>query len=245
MTLASDADEPIDLQQGEVLEEEKISPSKVQSGHNKLWLAFSCLSIISITSLGFLCVMYTTLSDIHVSVKNTEVVLSEQQEALKRLDAHLDQAVDTIDQKIATESKNMDDQRQQVAGLAQSIRQDLQTVTKAVDQLQHQLLSFKSGVNQPDLSDPHITKAYSIFGVESYGVVLQDDNGNFEIAQIGKELSIGVISSITADAVHVGNWIIIPKIRLDQVHAIDASPLPATESSVTVMNSADDKGVVK
>lgn len=52
-------------------------------------------------------------------------------------------------------------------------------------------------------------KDYTIYAVENYGVVLQDRQGNFILAQINKPLDIGTINAITDDFVLAGSYRII------------------------------------
>lgn len=55
------------------------------------------------------------------------------------------------------------------------------------------------------------TTDYTIYGDASYGVILQDKNGNYIIAQINKELPIGMITSISRNEVIAGDYIITRK----------------------------------
>ncbi|MFT6835072.1 MAG: hypothetical protein ACJA0H_001106, partial [Francisellaceae bacterium] len=50
------------------------------------------------------------------------------------------------------------------------------------------------------------TDQYTIFAIESYGIVLQDKNANFILAQINKKLDIGFITAITEDFVIAGDY---------------------------------------
>ena len=52
-------------------------------------------------------------------------------------------------------------------------------------------------------------KDYTIYAVENYGVVLQDRQGNFILAQINKPLDIGTINAITDDFILAGSYRII------------------------------------
>lgn len=62
------------------------------------------------------------------------------------------------------------------------------------------------------------TKEYTIYAVESYGVVLQDKNANFILAQINKKLDIGFITAITEDFVIAGNYRItqLPRFKTNE-----------------------------
>ena len=60
------------------------------------------------------------------------------------------------------------------------------------------------------MSDQEVTHQYRIYAVNDYGLVLQDESGNFMIANIGRELgSLGTIRKITADKVIVGKYQIV------------------------------------
>ncbi|WP_119344743.1 hypothetical protein [Facilibium subflavum] len=55
-----------------------------------------------------------------------------------------------------------------------------------------------------------VSSQYRIYSINSYGLVLEDTNGNYIIATIGKNLpNAGDISSITADQVIAGDYQII------------------------------------
>ncbi|MCF6777360.1 hypothetical protein L3V83_12385 [Thiotrichales bacterium 19X7-9] len=52
------------------------------------------------------------------------------------------------------------------------------------------------------------TDQYTISGIAPYGVIIQDKQGNFLIARLNKQLSVGVITAITQHYVIAGDYVI-------------------------------------
>jgi type II secretory pathway component PulM len=74
-----------------------------------------------------------------------------------------------------------------------------------------------------NLNVDKVATNYRIYSANSYGLVLQAENGTFTIATIGKELpKLGEITSITANEVVAGNYKIITDPRGFTVNKTDA-----------------------
>ncbi|MCF6767233.1 hypothetical protein L3V86_02485 [Thiotrichales bacterium 19S11-10] len=144
----------------------------------------------------------------------TENTINHQTSTLNTMNQTLKQ----ISQSIANSAQN---QSNLEAKISQQITKTSQNTDKSMQTLEHILKILDT---QPEhlekSSKTHMisfsqapegyqkTDQYTLSGVAPYGIILQDNKGHFLIAQINKQLSVGIISVITEHYVIAGKYVI-------------------------------------
>ena len=147
-------------------------------------------------------------------VKQTNQRLKDVTEQMKVTNSTLKQTSKDLAAKQKTLSKEVGQLGQKLKGKSADIQDKLKKeadqLGKVIDQLDQDHSQIRKTVSLYNSitgkHDYQKTDKYHIYGVENYGVVLKDSNGNYTIAQINKRLSIGVITAITADYVIAGDY---------------------------------------
>ncbi len=188
----------------------------------KLWL------LIVVVVIAFLSILLglssqnqlSTLSTQHQKVLQAD--FSEQNNVLAQLQQTDTQNQQTITQTLQQISSQAQTNQQALLQAVMVDQQQSKTTSTAIAQLQQQMTqlqktvtavsAMKNSTTQAQAKPQKIATGYNIFGVEPYGVVIQNAQGEFQIARIGQQLDIGEITAISANAVQAGDWTIVPKV---------------------------------
>lgn len=178
---------------------------------------FAVLAVVIILLLGVLALVWQVQHNSAQTRAQVASVLAAQTTTLQQLSQTVtlqEQGMNSALQQLTT----------QTAAGTQSLKQQLTVnveqqaaITQTVNQLQQELQSLSKTLATPAhtttvvAQDPaqKIAAGYHLYGVEPYGVVIQNPQGQFEIARIGKILPIGEITAISSTAVQAGAWTII------------------------------------
>jgi len=149
------------------------------------------------------------------SIALQQSLLTHLQQSLSKQESATDSAIQHLDDSLKQDNQSL---LQRIAQQQSQQKQTLQRLSTQLTQSISELKAVETKIKNSadgtlpqasvDIHADKIAKGYRIYGVEPYGVVIQDPKGQFEIARIGKQLSLGIVTAITANAVHVGPWVI-------------------------------------
>ncbi|MCF6764751.1 hypothetical protein L3V82_03120 [Thiotrichales bacterium 19S3-7] len=162
----------------------------------------------------------TQINKIASSVKSNH---QTQTKILSNLDQHakaiasINAGYGQINQTINATAKNQSIMQGKLTNQFQQISKSITNNTQSLDAI---LKLLNAQTSQGNHQEPAIssilsipkgfkhTDQYTINGVAPYGVILQDSKGNFLIAQLNKQLSVGTISVITQGYIIAGDYVI-------------------------------------
>jgi hypothetical protein len=186
----------------------------------KLWLSL-LLTLIVMLSVW---IGLSNQAQLNALVRDHEKVVqsdfNEQGSALVQIQQLVTQNQQTLLQAVQQMSSQTQTNQDALLQAINQQQQQTKAMVETVNQLQQQLQQLQkttaakaTPLGQLTDTQPNdtrkITTEYHIFSVEPYGVVIQNDKGQFQIARIGKRLDLGQITAISADAVQAGEWTIV------------------------------------
>lgn len=184
-------------------------------------------------------VLQSHIEDQAGAIRNTlsNIIHAEAEQVRKSADAKIAE----LKQVILNSNTETVTQLQQVQMKIDEVQKQTKSLDKVSDDLAKQFSSKIAQMTannaasdnanlQPIIAMPttvdKVATNYKIYSANSYGLVLQSNNGTFTIANIGKMLpSLGEITSMTANEVIAGNYKIISDpqgFKLDESAAISA-----------------------
>ena len=165
------------------------------------------------------------MSDDHQKVLQSD--LNQQSDVLAQLQQVITQSQQNINQTLQQVSSQTQTNQQALLQAINQQQQQNKAIVATVTQLQQQMQALQKTVNVDATAaakaassgnsagqtpSNKISPDYHIFAVEPYGVIIENNQGQFQIARIGKKLDIGAITSISATEVKAGDWSIVPAI---------------------------------
>ena len=200
---------------------------------------FICIGVLLLTFILLVIVLSDQSSNakhIHANqeiLRSVEISQENNTTRIQRLDSKLSKMsreVVTTDKKLikgvisATKNNSAiltqtEKVNTQLKGLNSSIHSRLSTQEKELNRLitnlkkDYQVINDSANKLAAAHTGNHLveSKEYRIYATTPYGVTLQDKAGNYIVAQINKDLSIGTISAISESKVIAGNQYITPQ----------------------------------
>ncbi|TNF65961.1 MAG: hypothetical protein EP298_10470 [Gammaproteobacteria bacterium] len=139
--------------------------------------------------------------------------INKQTKAITSIDNNYNQVNQMINSAVKNQSliqsklsQQFEQTNKAISNNAQSLAQILKLLNMKLGQLSDQNSSLHSILNTPQGFKR--TDQYTISSIAPYGVIIQDKQGNFLIARLNKQLSVGVITAITEHYIIAGNYVI-------------------------------------
>ena len=237
----------IDGDDDEVLAQKKVPLTKQQKMFALVAVAVACILVFQlflvINQRGIRAnqaVIQSHIEDQAGAVRNTlsDIIHAEAEQVRKSADSKISE----LKQMILNSNTEALTQLQQLQMKIDQIQKQTKSLDKVSDELVQKISTRlqQTHVSKPNASQASVSPSsttpvlstnktatnYRIYSANSYGLVLQAENGIYTIATIGKTLSgLGEITSITVNEVIAGDYKIIANpegFKLNQADAISA-----------------------
>lgn len=167
---------------------------------------------------------------LHAQFKDDQDALNAQFKQLSEVVVNESSKSQADTQTLGQQFNGLKQQLNEINRSTTQNRDSLTKMQKTLDEIQTKGLSTASNQvavsSVSSTSDAKVSNEYRIFKVASYGTVIQNTQGIYTIATIGKALpNVGVITEITQDRVVAGNTQIIANptgFKLDESAAAQA-----------------------